>query len=288
MLRPTFIIIVLSLLTVLLSSPLELGNFNSDSRKAQQARILLVTAHPDDECLFFGPTILALETTDAIVFALSLSVGNSYGLGSTRTTEFHKSYEVLGVPAERRWIVDHPSLQDNITATWDPKIIGQEIIPYITSNNIDIVLTFDYAGISSHPNHISLPYGVAHLIQTLYALGKPTPRLYTLTTVPLFAKYTSILSPLSTKLDVSMIKVSAWLRALVSKSGIIDESISLSRQETVSDARTNPLFVSGIPEYMRALLAMRKHESQFVWFRWLYVVFSRYMWINEWLEVQMR
>jgi N-acetylglucosaminylphosphatidylinositol deacetylase len=23
-----------------------------------------------------------------------------------------------------------------------------------------------------------------------------------------------------------------------------------------------------------------------VWFRWLYVSFSRYMWVNEWLEVK--
>jgi N-acetylglucosaminylphosphatidylinositol deacetylase len=47
-----------------------------------------------------------------------------------------------------------------------------------------------------------------------------------------------------------------------------------------------PVFVSGIQEYLMALKAMYQHRSQLVWFRYLYVVASRYMWVNEWLEVR--
>jgi len=47
-----------------------------------------------------------------------------------------------------------------------------------------------------------------------------------------------------------------------------------------------PLFISGIQDYLTALRAMRQHWSQLVWFRWLYVLFSKYMWVNEWVEVQ--
>lgn len=43
--------------------------------------------------------------------------------------------------------------------------------------------------------------------------------------------------------------------------------------------------MSGWDGYMRALQAMMQHHSQLVWFRWLYVSFSRYMWVNEWAEV---
>lgn len=46
-----------------------------------------------------------------------------------------------------------------------------------------------------------------------------------------------------------------------------------------------PAFVSGIEGYMAALRAMAQHRSQLVWFRWLYVAFSRYMWVNEWVRV---
>ena len=47
-----------------------------------------------------------------------------------------------------------------------------------------------------------------------------------------------------------------------------------------------PVFVSGAREYLTALKSMYEHRSQLVWFRWLYVVASRYMWVNEWLEVR--
>ena len=46
-----------------------------------------------------------------------------------------------------------------------------------------------------------------------------------------------------------------------------------------------PVFVSGVPQYTLALRAMLQHRTQLVWFRWLYVAFSRYMWVNEWIEV---
>lgn len=46
-----------------------------------------------------------------------------------------------------------------------------------------------------------------------------------------------------------------------------------------------PVAVSGWDGYMRALQAMMEHRSQLVWFRWLYVSFSRYMWVNQWAEV---
>lgn len=49
-----------------------------------------------------------------------------------------------------------------------------------------------------------------------------------------------------------------------------------------------PIYVSGLKEYGTALKAMRNHGSQMVWFRWGYVLFSRYMWVNEWEEVVLR
>lgn len=40
------------------------------------SRVLLVTAHPDDECMFFGPTLLALKKRDDCqIFVLCLSRG---------------------------------------------------------------------------------------------------------------------------------------------------------------------------------------------------------------------
>lgn len=69
-------------------------------------RVLLLTAHPDDECLFFSPTLLAL--THHQVYSLTLSTGNADGLGSQRQRELHGSLDVLGVSPDRRWTIDHP------------------------------------------------------------------------------------------------------------------------------------------------------------------------------------
>lgn len=44
--------------------------------QAMKGRILLITAHPDDECMFFAPTILSLgNSVRAELFLLCLSEG---------------------------------------------------------------------------------------------------------------------------------------------------------------------------------------------------------------------
>lgn len=42
-------------------------------------RVLLVTAHPDDECMFFGPTLIALrKRKNCRIFVLCMSRGESH------------------------------------------------------------------------------------------------------------------------------------------------------------------------------------------------------------------
>lgn len=45
------------------------------------------------------------------------------------------------------------------------------------------------------------------------------------------------------------------------------------------------VFASGIEDYVTALKAMRQHWTQLVWFRWFYVGWSQYMWVNELRQV---
>ncbi len=89
-------------------------------------RILLLTAHPDDETFFFGPTLTSLipslsapvsassveKASDTVAltfpqaYSLCLSVGNADGLGNIRRRELGDSLDVLGVAEDRRWILD--------------------------------------------------------------------------------------------------------------------------------------------------------------------------------------
>ncbi|TFK67147.1 LmbE-like protein [Pluteus cervinus] len=262
-------------------------------------RVLLLTAHPDDECMFFAPTLLALaqdyhvrqaeELTSSVieddinkgppVFSLCMSVGNADGLGFTRRDELQQSLNVLGVSKEKSWVVDHPQLQDNFTAIWDSHIIADTIRPFITDNAITIVLTFDGGGVSGHPNHISLPNGVKHLIETTPALSDL--RLYTLVTVPLWSKYTGILGP-----ALSALRMPQSVASILQLIGF--QSRFMLKNFGDPDGTPEPpkmIFISHISNYVRALRAMQQHSSQLVWFRWLYVTYSRYMWVNEWARI---
>ncbi|KAI0346692.1 LmbE-like protein [Trametopsis cervina] len=268
--RVTTFVVLLALFVRALQVPLQ-NNVVEFLKGDADANILLLTAHPDDECMFFAPTVLALAAADAggspqskkhNVHSLCLSAGNADGLGDVRRDELSRSLDVLGIEAGRRQLIDHPDLQDDITLKWNKSIITQVLEPYVTQNNITVILTFDTYGISGHPNHKSLPRGVLHFLSVFSETHTtPRPRLFALVSHSMGDKYIGPLAALLAKLDL-------LVGSLVS-----------------TGASGLPVFVAGIGAYRRALSAMMQHRSQLVWFRWLYVSFSRYMWVNEWVEL---
>ena len=62
-------------------------------------KICLLIAHPDDEAMFFAPTVLALTRPENgnHVKILCLSTGNADGRGEARRRELVKSAMLLGV-----------------------------------------------------------------------------------------------------------------------------------------------------------------------------------------------
>lgn len=75
-------------------------------------RICLLIAHPDDEAMFFAPTVLALTRPELQnhVKILCLSSGDAAGLGETRKKELTKSGLVLGLrKPEDVFVVDNPA-----------------------------------------------------------------------------------------------------------------------------------------------------------------------------------
>jgi len=45
-------------------------------------------------------------------------------------------------------------------------------------------------------------------------------------------------------------------------------------------------YISGVQGYLQTVKAMNQHRSQMLWFRWLYMAFARYMWLNDWDEIE--
>ena len=68
-------------------------------------RVLIVTSHPDDETMFFGPTILSLcrgksSFQGKNVFLLCMSTGDHKTMGAKRKHELYEACKILGIPEE--------------------------------------------------------------------------------------------------------------------------------------------------------------------------------------------
>ena len=162
---------------------------------------------------------------------------------------------------------------DSMTATWDAKQISNLLTkafapamaqkPSSAAPNatIDVLVTFDRHGVSSHPNHISLYHGSRAFLSSLMKgrAGWECPvSLYTLTSTLVVRKYISILDSVTTLLHIFALRKKQW------------------------DPPTPLLFVSSPGQYRTAQKAMTKaHVSQMRWFRWGWIAFSRYMLIND-------
>ncbi|XP_013835841.1 N-acetylglucosaminyl-phosphatidylinositol de-N-acetylase isoform X2 [Sus scrofa] len=71
------------------------------------SRALLVTAHPDDEAMFFAPTILGLARLGHQLSLLCFSAGDYYNQGEIRKKELLQSCDVLGIPSSSVTIIDN-------------------------------------------------------------------------------------------------------------------------------------------------------------------------------------
>lgn len=174
-----------------------------------------------------------------------------------------------------------------MTATWDaqkisnllcsafgPHLAHSAARPTTATANIDVLITFDAAGVSSHPNHISLHAGARAFIAALLRAndGRPSPvALYTLSTVSFLRKYTALLDIFPT--------LAAWAVAGRSTTRGPDKS-GPPRSLLFLNPLTGP---AGLPTAWRAMVSA--HKSQMVWFRWGWITLSRYMVMNDlWLE----
>jgi len=152
----------------------------------KSTRALIVTSHPDDEVMFFGPTILGLLEAGCEVFLLVFSPGREPG--HRRKHELYSSCEVLGIPSSNIILVRHSKLKDDPHVRWREELVSNIISRHVSSLVIDTVITFDRRGVSGHKNHIALFYGVACM-----SLDNDTCHVYSLATVNMMRKYSSVL-----------------------------------------------------------------------------------------------
>ncbi|XP_038014357.1 N-acetylglucosaminyl-phosphatidylinositol de-N-acetylase isoform X4 [Motacilla alba alba] len=135
-------------------------------------------------------------------------------------------------------------LPDDPAVEWDTQLLATLVLEHIEAKNINLVVTFDAGGVSGHANHISLYNAVRYL----HSEGKLPEgcRVLVLESVNLCRKYISFLD----------VFISCLLPG--------DALFILTEEETEQAKR-----------------AMRCHRSQLLWFRRLYLRFSRYLVLNS-------
>ena len=129
-----------------------------------EEQVLLVIAHPDDEAMFFSPTLLALRARSIPIHVLCLSTGNYDGLGRLRSQELVASCASLGVPKDCVTVLDDPLLQDGPQEAWPPDRVAAVVKEHAKARALRTVVTFDAMGVSGHPNHRACHAGVSRLL----------------------------------------------------------------------------------------------------------------------------
>ena len=136
---------------------------NIDSDLPSVGSVLLLIAHPDDEIMFWTPTIKYLLSKKIQLKILCLSNGNYNGLGDLREVEFDNVSRELNL--FNNVILNVPELQDDITKKWDSSKVAEMIDEFMRKNNdIKTIITFDGNGVTKHPNHISCFDGLMYYL----------------------------------------------------------------------------------------------------------------------------
>ncbi|CAN0239261.1 unnamed protein product, partial [Ascophyllum nodosum] len=211
----------------------------------------VVIAHPDDESMFFTPALSTLKQQGKRVLVLCLSSGNFHGLGETRKRELLKACHVFGIPEDDVNIIEHPELQDGSAKPWPAEVVATQVREFVQKNSVNSILTFDERGVSGHSDHTSVSRGVALYlrIRANSSGGGNKP------------------------VDAYALEDTWTLRKYM---GLLDLPWSCV------EANSPPLGAFFLNfNIMTAWRAMASHRSQFVWYRRLFVIFSRYVYMNN-------
>ena len=242
---------------------------------------VLVIAHPDDESMFFVPTLRALK--DETVWIICLTTGDFDGLGKIRSKEIQNAGKLLN--ADKVLVCDR--LKDHPTNRWDIVDVEQEIETTLStamhSSSISgkywhriVLITFDRFGVSGHVNHVDTYSGVCGIASqgTLNLSGDSGKRK---NTIPVRAW--SLIS--ERNIVRKYFPILSWVLLLL--------SFFQTKKASHHNFHDNSFYLSyRLHEPTLNWKAMATHKSQFVWYRRLFVVFSCYTYVNRLQQIPSR
>jgi N-acetylglucosaminylphosphatidylinositol deacetylase len=275
---------------------------------------ILVISHPDDESMFFLPTLYNLTNKKNKsynhydeIHILCLSNGNYDGLGMERTKEIHRATNIISKSIQVT-VLNQPQLKDGPNELWTSDSIMNAIMDFLGGDNTILqnnynddtdhhdpkdnvhILTFDKGGVSGHVNHIATYIGLSHfhhLIQRA-KLGKQSNSTRILSSSSRIDKRIKhIAANMNIKLQVletiynpidKYFPFLELIRILITTFFYTHYILPSRRRNGGSSPDTTECYFLFRP--LLVWSAMKAHFTQFVWYRRLFVIFSRYSYIN--------
>lgn len=239
------------------------------------SEIYFVIAHPDDEVMFFLPSLIELTRPNYHnnVHLLCLSVGDAEhkSMGPIRSDELRRSAQIMGIKPSNVVVTD--LFKDGMQEKWDSASVEVVLKKYVKPNKAKLI-TFDDNGISGHPNHISLFHGALRFVESHQ---KQHTELLVLKSVNFFEKYSLTLL---TNIELLVHHVS---RLVFGKLFKVNVNISFFK---LNVGKKTYQFYSNLNMLSVSYAAMAAgHYSQMVWFRYGWLIFSRYLNHNQLIQV---
>jgi len=219
----------------------------------------LVIAHPDDETMFFSPwirTFLRRRRSNVEgLFVLCLSNGNGDGLGKVREKEILEASVCLGMRKENIKVIQDSRLPDGLKNVWKTEAIREHVLKFVKSNKISTLLTFDDFGVSGHINHIGCSQGVQETAPDNVAVW--------------------ILRSTQSNSNSLLGYIFGLVHKYMGPLGIVLDDL-LSCFESSKPVKIN------VTNFEPRVIwnAMASHQSQFVWYRRLFIIFSHFVYSN--------
>lgn len=266
--------------------------------RIQNSTVYFVIGHPDDEVMFFSPTIIELSkpknNNDVKIICFSNGDSVDASMGIVRSEELKASSRILGVLESNVVVLNLDHFKDGMDVYWDADEIAKTLSTSIVNSKDDlnalVVITFDEEGVSGHPNHISLFHGVRLWNRKNFAYAKklsatkPAPILYGLKSLNFWEKYSfTLLTNVELFVEhLSKLLISNILKFNVNVSFFSSSSATNSSPEAVPSL----MFYSDLNMLSVSYAAMSYgHFSQMVWFRYGWLLFSRYLTFNQLIPI---
>ena len=249
----------------------------------RNSSVFFVIGHPDDEVMFFSPSLVEItkrkhdNEVKIICFSRGDAVDESFG--DIRAHELRSSARIIGVKDENVIVLD--KFKDGMDEHWSAQDIASSLATEVTHASKPLVLiTFDDKGVSNHPNHISLFHGTKEFVAKYLKPKRDFNfKFYVLKSLNFWEKYSFTLLT-NVELFVDLLSKFVF-------SNILKININISFFNAYSDKQLPSIkFYSDLNMLSVSYAAMAYgHFSQMVWFRYGWLIFSRYLTFNHLIQV---